>query len=49
MFDIFHFFKHGVKHLMERVSKPKEVENVIQIRDLHKSFGSKVVLDGVRH
>lgn len=47
MFDIFHFFKHGVKHLMERVSKPKEVENVIQIRDLHKSFGSKVVLDGI--
>lgn len=47
MFDLFAFFKRGVKKFVESVSKNAKPENVIEIRDLHKSFDRKKVLDGI--
>jgi phospholipid/cholesterol/gamma-HCH transport system ATP-binding protein len=47
MFDLLKFFRHGVKNIVETVSKPKEIVNVIQLMDIHKNFNGKKVLDGV--
>lgn len=47
MFDLLRFFKRGVKKIVETVSKPKEIENVIVLNNLYKNFNGKKVLDGV--
>jgi len=47
MFDLLSIFKHGVKKLTETVIKPKEIEDVIQLADVYKSFDGKKVLEGI--
>ena len=47
MFDILKIFRHGIKKFVEKVKKPKEFINVIELKNLYKSFNEKKVIDGV--
>ena len=47
MLDLFKLFHIGVKRIVETVTKPKELENVIELVNLSKSFPGKKVIDGV--
>jgi len=47
MFDFFNFFRHGVRKIVEKVSGPKEINKVIELRNVFKSFDNKKVINGV--
>lgn len=47
MFDLLKLFRRGVKNIVDSVSKPKEIVNVIELKALYKSFNGKKVIDGV--
>lgn len=47
MVDIFKIFRHGVKNIVKAVSGEKPAENVIELKNVYKSFNGKKVIDGV--
>ncbi len=47
VFDIFNFFRRSVKEMVSKVSGGEEAVNVIELRDLYKSFNGKKVIDGI--
>ena len=47
MIDLFKIFRHGVKKIVKAVSGEKTTENVIELKNVYKSFNGKKVIDGV--
>ncbi len=47
MFDFLKIFGRGVKKIVKAVSREKQPENVIELKNLFKSFNGKKVIDGV--
>lgn len=47
MFDLLRIFGRGVKKIAKAVSREKEPENVIELRNVYKSFNENKVIDGV--
>lgn len=47
MFDILKIFGRSVKRIVKAVSEKKQVENVIELKNVIKRFNGKTVIDGV--
>jgi phospholipid/cholesterol/gamma-HCH transport system ATP-binding protein len=47
LFDLLKLFRHSVKKMVKAVSERKPVENVIELKNVYKSFNGKKVIDGV--
>jgi phospholipid/cholesterol/gamma-HCH transport system ATP-binding protein len=45
--DLFKIFRRSVKKMVKAVSEMKQVENVIELKNVYKSFNGKKVIDGV--
>jgi phospholipid/cholesterol/gamma-HCH transport system ATP-binding protein len=47
LFDLFKIFKHGVNKITDTAKKQSEIENIIELIGLNKSFNGKKVIDGI--
>lgn len=47
MFDIFHLFKKKIVQIISSVSTQKPIKFIVELKDVHKRFGGKIILDGV--